>query len=463
MTRLGAATFSAAILTLAAGLAARDPAGDSARIRALEQRIADLEARQVADARDVAAAVDALLRDAERRTTLLAASGDVSAGYDNGFFLRAGDAFLVRPMAVFQFRGVADWREDTAGGKADELETGFEITRMKFALAGFVFSRQFEYMFQWAADSDGGAMRLEDAWARYIFADNFSVRAGQQKTPLHHEELVRDQYQLAVDRSLVNEILGGGFAGYTQGVWLLYGGYQRDNPFNIEAGINDGFAQGNTDFRGRPEPLDDDGAIPGVGRPAPHSTDIGGTVRVEYRVMGNWNDYRDLTARGTTADLLVLGGGAGLSQLGDGSVWLATLDAQYETASGLSVYKALLARHMNSEAVGGQPSRTDWGFLLQMGYMLTGACELFGRYDITLLDEDVLFPDDGAEDTFHEITVGLNWYLGKDGSAGHRAKITLDLTYLPNGSPVRNTGLGILDDNRGRNEWMLRGQFQLII
>ena len=452
------------VLSCAGILPAQEAADRAARVRALEQRLADLEARQTADARDLAATVDAVLRDAERRTALLAASSDVSAGYDNGFFIRAGDAFLVRPLAVFQFRGIADWRQDTAGGKSDEIETGFEIARLKFALAGYVFSRQFEYMFQWNTSSEGGGLDLEDAWARYIFADNFSIRAGQQKTPLHHEELVREQYQLAVERSLLNELLGGGFADYTQGVWLIYGGYQRDNPLNIEAGINDGFAQGNTDFRGRPEPLDDAAwTMPATGRPAPHSTDIGGTLRIEYKVMGNWNDYRDFTARGNREDLLVLGGGAGLAQLGDGDVWLATLDAQYETASGLSVYKAILVRNMNSEALGGASSRTDWGALVQIGYMLSSACEIFGRYDVTFLDEDVLFAGGGAEDTFHEITVGCNWYLGRDGSAGHRAKVTLDLTYLPAGAPARNTDLGALDASDGQAEWILRGQFQLII
>jgi hypothetical protein len=37
---------------------------------------------------------------------------------------------------------------------------------------------------------------------------------------------------------------------------------------------------------------------------------------------------------------------------------------------------------------------------------------------------------------FHEIAAGINWFLGKDGEFGDRAKITIDVTYLPNGSPA---------------------------
>ena len=57
----------------------------------------------------------------------------------------------------------------------------------------------------------------------------------------------------------------------------------------------------------------------------------------------------------------------------------------------------------------------------------------------------------------------MNYYLGRDGSARHRAKVTVDLSYLPNGSPAIAPGLDILDDNAAEAEWMLRGQFQLWI
>ena len=62
-----------------------------ARISALEAKIAALEAKQESHAPDLAATIDAVLRDAERRSALLASGSDMGAGYDNGFFIRAGD------------------------------------------------------------------------------------------------------------------------------------------------------------------------------------------------------------------------------------------------------------------------------------------------------------------------------------------------------------------------------------
>jgi hypothetical protein len=83
--------------------------------------------------------------------------------------------------------------------------------------------------------------------------------------------------------------------------------------------------------------------------------------------------------------------------------------------------------------------------------------EVFGRYDVTFLDEDFVT----GEDTFHEFTVGVNYYLGQNGSAGHRAKLTVDVVYLPNGSPSDQTGLGILAGTE--DQFVLRGQFQIQI
>ena len=56
---------------------------------------------------------------------------------------------------------------------------------------------------------------------------------------------------------------------------------------------------------------------------------------------------------------------------------------------------------------------------------------------------------------------GVNYFLGKNGEAMHRAKITVDLNFLPNGSPAMAPGLDILDNNTAQSEWMLRAQFQL--
>jgi hypothetical protein len=57
----------------------------------------------------------------------------------------------------------------------------------------------------------------------------------------------------------------------------------------------------------------------------------------------------------------------------------------------------------------------------------------------------------------HEFTAGVNYYL-----FGYRAKISGDISFLPNGSPIDATGLGILA-NQNHSEWLGRVQFQLSI
>lgn len=433
------AAVAGALSMGAAAAWAEAPSQQDLKIRELEAKVAALEAKQAANSKDMAATIDSVLRDAEKRSQLLAASGDMSAGYDNGFFIRAGDAWVLRPTAQFDFRYVANWREDVTATGDNEWEDGFEVRRMKLALEGVAFSKDLTYKFQWASDRDGGGTVLEDAWARYMFADEFGIRAGQFKDPVYHEELTSSKYQLAVDRSLMNELISGGVTDYTQGVTLVYGGYNKNNPINAEIGLTDGAGEKNTNF-------------------VDNNFNFGVVGRVEWKAMGDWSAYRDFSAMNNKNDLLVVGLGGDWSQSGADNVFHAALDAQWETTGGLGVFGALVMQHADPED--GDES-TNWGGLIQAGYMLNPSWELFARYDATFFDEDLFETDD--EDDFHEITLGVNYFLGTNGSAGHRAKVTLDVTYLPEGAPGSISGIGILDANAGEDEWIIRTQFQLLI
>jgi hypothetical protein len=437
--------FAAVAGTLALGAAAAwaaEPTQTDAKIQELEAKVAALESKQAADSKDLATTVDSVLRDAERRSQLLANGGDMGAGYDNGFYIRAGDAWVLRPGALFQFRYVADFRDDATqndGNQKDDTEDGFEVARMRLILEGTAFSPDLTYKFQWETQTEGGSVDLLDAWARYMFADDWGFRLGQFKDPVHHEFLTGEQYQLAVDRSLVDSLLGGGLTGYTQGATLIYGGYNKNNPLNVEVGLTDGLNQANTGF------VDQD-------------FNFGIAGRAEYKVMGDWKSYRDFSAKGNKEDLLVLGGGGDWSQSGSGNVYLGTVDAQYESTSGLGIYGAGLVDHFDAEFTGDN-SATDWGALVQVGYLLTPNWEIFGRYDFTKFEQNQITD----HDYFNEITVGVNYFLGQDGSAFHRAKFTVDLSYLPQGSPAPLGQIDVLDDNSGSNEWLLRAQFQLLL
>jgi hypothetical protein len=60
--------------------------------------------------------------------------------------------------------------------------------------------------------------------------------------------------------------------------------------------------------------------------------------------------------------------------------------------------------------------------------------------------------------TTHEITGGVNYYI-----KSHSAKLTFDATWLPNGTPVASDSGGILAQPNGENEFVFRGQFQLLL
>jgi hypothetical protein len=435
------------------------PQASSQEIAELKAKVAALEAKQASNSKDVASAIDAVLRDADKRSRLMADMG-AGAGYDEAsqhFYIRTG-AFTLRPGVQFDFRNVTDYRENTAGHKEDEIDNGFEVRRLKFELGGNVLSEDLTYFFQWATNRSGGALVLEDAWLRYEFsAPDWGVRVGQFKDPVAHEELTSSKRQLAVDRSLANEMLSGGITDRIQGVSLIYGNNgSGNNPLYAEVVIHDGLNSDNTNFT-----------------KAATGTDFGVSARVEYKAMGDWKSYSDFTARGNTKDLLVVGLGGDWTQAGDNDILHGALDVQWEMGDKLGVFAALYVQHFEGDSLGSTFSDdvgdiNNWGFVVQAGYMLNPAWEIFGRWDYVKLDDPTLSLSGTStsstdQDEFHEITVGVNYYMGPNGSWGHRSKITVDLNYLPNGSHGGDTGLGYTGDNGDHDEWALRAQWQLLL
>ena len=63
-----------------------------------------------------------------------------------------------------------------------------------------------------------------------------------------------------------------------------------------------------------------------------------------------------------------------------------------------------------------------------------------------------------GDDQFHVIAGGVNYYI-----KAHAVKVTVDLSYLPNGTPVNADALGILDPDADTNQFVLRAQFQLLL
>ena len=475
----GALGVGAGILGMASTVSAAEPTQQELidQIKALQNKVEQLDARQndkapqtqaakqdaLAQPTEQGATIDSVLRDAERRSSpAMLQAGGITAGYIKNKFIIQDEAgnFVLNPNIQFQFRHVANFRQDNTANETgtDTVESGFEIRRLKFAFEGNVFSPNLTYKFQWATNRANGTPILDDAWVRWAFGEtlgaagkDFALRMGQFKDPTFHEEITSSKRLLAVDRSLLNEVMAGGITDWVQGVSLIWDDGAEGRPLRAEVGFHDGLNTDNTNF------VDGGGsAFYGATNP-----DWGAFARVEYLAMGNWKQYDDFTTIGNTENLLVFGAGAtyteyGGNTTGGGDVVIYTADVQYE-ARKLGLYGAYIGAY-SEPSFADEGGIHDYGFLVQAGYMLDDKdqWEVFGRYDVMFLDDNRFA--DATEDTFSELTIGINRYF-----KGHAAKLTIDGTWLPNGTPNNQDGIGILDPDSDEDQFLIRTQFQLLI
>ncbi len=428
------AVLAGSALIAGARAFAADPATSQdvqQQLQALQAKVAQLEAQQKQSDEST---INSVLTDAQKRTQLLQTSGTpFMSGYDKGkFVIQSEDGkFSLSPSVHLQLRGVANYREEVPASTDGDpsTEAGFEIRRAKFGFNGKLFG-DLGFKFVWATNrqfsSGSGNVFLEDAQFSYKLNDQFSLVGGQFKDPIHHEELVSSVRQMAADRSLVNELLGGGITDRVQGAGVEF----TQGPVFATVILHDGINSDNTNFQDTPV----------------NSSDWGLGGRLEYTAFGDKKAYSDFTAMGNTEGLLVIGVGGDVTGANSTNIFLYTVDAQWENASGLGLYGALLGRTVQSH--GDADDVTDWGGLLQASYMVSEKNEVFGRYGVIDFDS--------ADDLNHEITFGFNHYLYK-----HNAKLTLDCVILPNGSPA-DSGLGYL--NSGDDFQIVgRAQFQIAL
>jgi hypothetical protein len=421
------------------------------QIEALQQKVAQLESRseQAEVAKNVDATVESVLRDAERRSQMMNIEG-FTAGWDNGFKLRSADgSFEFQPTFLFQMRHVTNYRDDggpdddDSGDSDSDIQKGFEIGAMNFGFKGSVCSPDLTYLFTW--ESEDGKFELQDAYIQYQLNDGFAFRFGQFKDVVYHEELVHDGKQLAVDRSLVNQLIGGHITDRVQGVALIFA---PEGQFRGTLAVHDGINTDNTNFTYK-----QGGTSDTVGGPGGISTNWGVSGRVEFFAQGTAEQYSDFTARGSDEGLLVFGGGLSWTQDGDDNIALHTVDVQWESGP-VGIYVAYLGSWLE----GGDSNDDDiydFGALAQIGFMLNDNWEIFGRTSWTQYDDDRGL----SGHSFHEYTAGVNYYF-----CDHNAKMTIDLTWLPDGVPDGESGLKEVDylaDGNGEDQLLIRGQFQL--
>lgn len=431
-----------------------------AKIEALSAQVEQLQDKQEATTRQLSAeevdsAVDRVLTDAERRSEMLSMQG-FTAGWNKGFILQSDDgAFQLNPNFQFQFRFVENLIDGDDEGFDDiddidefddafddfESEEGFEIRRMKFGVKGTMFTENLEYNFKWGTDRSGGALVLEDAEIFYAFADNWALHVGQFKDPVHFEETTSSSRQMAVDRSLVNELLGGGLTDRIQGVGLMY----ESDTVRGELVVHDGINTDNTNYTRS-------GGNSFVQADAPQ---WGVASRVEFVAIGDGfggsKDFATIAGNGVDGGYLVFGVGADLSDFGDEWAAIHTGDVLYKSGEGANTF-SLFGAYYGIYTDTQDDSGYSWGLEAQGAYAFTEKLDAFLRAGFINGDDKGFFDDD-----YLEFTIGTNYYF-----VNHAAKVTIDATYLPDGSPVGNSGIGVVGADE-QDQIIFRGQFQLMI
>lgn len=422
---------------------------------------------------EVRAIVSEMQADADTRSSLLQSGG--TAGHDGRhFFLGSADGnFRLELSGQIQFRYYINFRDDNDnnndGFAEDDFESGFQTRRTKLFFEGHAFDPNMFYRLSGnfyddtdAAAGGDGDFKLEDAFVGYRWDNGFSFMWGQFKLPFMREELISSGYQLAADRSLMNEVFT---QGRSQGIQL---GYEQED-WRMAAAFSDGFRSENSEFASAR-------TVTATGFPSTGEADYAFTGRVEIKFAGNWDQFQDFSSVAGSDFAFMLGfaghieGGDDSSTAftgGDYNFYGWTADLSFE-GDGWNAYIAGVGEYSDyaDATIAGLPvgdvNFGDYGVVVQFGIFIPDTdWEPFIRYDGIFADEDErALPNDS--DNFNTVTFGVNYYM-----YGHGSKFTFDIVWFIDdvgqnalgGAP--NPGIGYLTDD-DENELSFRVQWQLL-
>ena len=392
-----------------------------------------------------------LRSDAETRSSLLGNSNNANINIE----------------VMTQFRYMYNDRDELTPGALGDNDTtmGFDTPRTQVRMSGSVTDDiSAMIVFDFGAAENGtaqGSANLLVAQGAWSLNDNWAMLFGQWHNPVMGSENFAPEHTLAVDKSFTNEFFQ---VGYTQGVAFAYAGDQ----FKFVGAVSDG-AEYITNY----------GPVSNTPFNAAGENDFGITGRVDWLIEGTWDQFADATSwRGSNYGVKI-GAGAHWQTQGDTNpadnsggaipgydeteVTFWTVDAQVE-GDGWNAFAQYVGHDVDITATT-DVNYTNHGFILQGGMFVSDQVELFGRYDIVMLD-DVLVAAN-TDDNFQNITVGMNYYFVPE---SHAAKFTLDAIFavdestnidsiLGGGSndPSATGLLGLSD-----SEFALRGQLTLV-
>lgn len=387
---------------------------------------------------EVRSIVAEMLADAETRSSMLQSG---TAGHDGSFFLAdsAGN-FRLEIGGQIQYRYMANFRDESAAAPQDDFESGFSSTRTALSFEGHIFEPNLFYKVQGNFnEAAGGTFGLEDAYFGYNLEDGWTLLAGQLRMPVLWEDMLWEQYGLAVDQSVVNAVFA---QGRSQGAWVHY----EADDWRMWFGASDGARSANTDFTRDP-------------------ADYALTFRAEAKIAGEWSQFNSFSSAPGSEYGAKIGAAVHYQDGPNGSPLLAETEFLAYTADAMAKGDGWNAfvQFVGTQTDSAGAEFDDFGFVVQGGMFLPDSDnEIFARWDIVM-------PDDNRanHDNFNTITFGVNHYMH-----GQAAKLTFDVAWyleattdndLVNAAANAGIGnqIGLLPTDED-NQFALRLQFQLL-
>ena len=387
---------------------------------------------------ELRAIVEDVLADTQSRASLLG-NGQM-AGWDGHFFLQSpDDRFRIQLDGQVQARFVAN--RQTNNPNIQTYRRGFELTRTRIGFGGHIFTRDLEYYIRpettrnlTAIPGNIGFIRLQDAWFRYRFNDNWALKVGQMKLPYSREGLVSSKYQMGVERSHVNEAMG---LGRSQGVQLEWTNGPRRFNIMLSDGAQDKYGVGLLNPPQVNAPYSDPLNDPALS-PFGSSVEFAITARYEEVLAGDPEQFMDFTSAPGDDFAMLVGiaahyqtsesRGVNVSQsfpvfnpsIRDEVPYFAgTADVSLEWGGASAFASASFAQIDRDDQIREQTE--FFGVVIQGAMYLSPRLEWYARYEYGKTDFS------GTAQTIPDMNVvmtGFNWYLD-----GHDVKWSNDLGY----------------------------------
>ena len=378
--------------------------------QAMKTEIDDLRAKTDSDwltearADEIRGLVADVLADADSRANLL--QDGMMAGWSDHFFLADPyGRFKLELQGEMQIRFVYNYMDRVPFfGDQDQHRNGFENSLTRLVFRGFVFSPDIEYLIRADFLRTNGFANLLDAWVRLHISDDWSVKIGQFKLPFNREELVSETEQLAVERSLVNEVSN---LGRSQGVEFTHA--HEASRFSIA--YSDGANRANTTA-------------------LTFDTEYSFVARYEHMISGAWQQFSDFTSP-PGDEFGMLFGIAGFAEETESTGQFSTtqtttrrlagtIDLSIEWG-GANLFASVTQGYNDSPPQFLQ----DPGIIHFTGIVVQGGIYVAPKWEIFARGEYGQFAGDGGStfDTsdLNLVTFGFNYYL-----EGHDLKWTTD-------------------------------------